>query len=133
MTDTNNVQGLTNTTQAMYTLFAKFTELLGLVSQSPSLGDHEALQMCLDEWIERYKDQLANPTTPQESCTQRFEDSQEDAYDSDATTMGDNASPRPTLTLVVPPRQLSRPSPSSQSESPMSPSFIPLQKRQRCE
>lgn len=121
MVDTNNVQELANTTQAMYTLFAKCNELLGLVSQSPSLGDIEALRMCLDEWIERYKDKLANPTTSQGTPTQRFEDSQaqDDGYDSDVTTNGE------LLPMSSSFRPVQLPSGETRdTESPWSPSFI---------
>lgn len=101
--------------KAKLALLVKCAQLPQYFAQFSSPDDVAEAEMCVGELIERCKGKLANPTTSQESCTKRFEDSQEDGYDSDVTSIGH---------------------PSSQSSSPvspMSPSFIPLQKRRRCE
>lgn len=120
-------------------LFVKCAELMKCGMALKSRETLEAFAMCLDELIERYKDKGSHSPTSQESCTQRYEEeSREDGYDSDATTMGDNpplqsprqesqGAPLPSLSLSPP----SPSSPSSPSESQMSQSYLQPPKRPR--
>ena len=107
--------------KAKLALLVKCAQWSQSLAQLSSPDDVAEAEMCLDEWIERCNDKLANPTTSQESCTKLFEDSQAqyDGYDSDATTNSDPVLLSSSFRPVQQPFGETR-----DTESPWSPSFI---------